>query len=55
MTEAFRLFDADGDGIIEEAELSQGFAKHNIEIGELSRLVSLFDENKDGKLGYREF
>ena len=55
MTEAFRFFDVDGDGLIDETELAQGFAKHNIEIGELSRLVSLFDENKDGQLGYREF
>jgi Ca2+-binding EF-hand superfamily protein len=55
LTEAFRFFDVDGDGLIDETELAQGFAKHNIEIGELSRLVSLFDENKDGKLGYREF
>lgn len=55
LTEAFRFFDVDGDGKIDETELAQGFAKHNIEIGELSRLVSLYDENKDGQLGYREF
>ncbi|PWA84489.1 calcium-binding protein CAST [Artemisia annua] len=59
LTEAFKVFDEDGDGYISATELQTvlvklGFAEGN-EIGRVERMISSVDRNHDGRVDFTEF
>ncbi|KAJ0453548.1 putative EF-hand domain pair protein CML [Helianthus annuus] len=59
MTEAFKVFDEDGDGYISAKELQTvlvklGFAEGN-EIGRVEMMISSVDRNHDGLVDFTEF
>lgn len=59
MTEAFKVFDEDGDGFISATELQTvlvklGFAEGN-EIGRVERMIYSVDRNRDGLVDFTEF
>ncbi|KAK1437186.1 hypothetical protein QVD17_02973 [Tagetes erecta] len=59
MTEAFKVFDEDGDGYISAKELQTvlvklGFAEGN-EIGRVEMMISSVDRNHDGRVDFMEF
>ncbi|KAK9070024.1 hypothetical protein SSX86_010423 [Deinandra increscens subsp. villosa] len=59
MTEAFKVFDEDGDGYISAEELQAvlvklGFAEGN-EIGRVEMMISSVDRNHDGRVDFTEF
>ncbi|KAI7750730.1 hypothetical protein M8C21_013032 [Ambrosia artemisiifolia] len=59
MTEAFKVFDEDGDGYISATELQTvlvklGFAEGN-EIGKVEMMISSVDRNHDGLVDFTEF
>ncbi|KAI3732561.1 hypothetical protein L1987_63767 [Smallanthus sonchifolius] len=59
MTEAFKVFDEDGDGYISATELQAvlvklGFAEGN-EIGRVEMMISSVDRNRDGRVDFTEF
>lgn len=59
LTEAFKVFDEDGDGYISATELQTvlvklGFAEGN-EIGRVERMISSVDRNHDGHVDFTEF
>ncbi|XP_076941860.1 calcium-binding protein CML42-like [Bidens hawaiensis] len=59
LTEAFKVFDEDGDGHISATELQTvlvklGFAEGN-EIGRVKMMISSVDQNHDGLVDYMEF
>ncbi|XP_076959638.1 calcium-binding protein CML42-like [Bidens hawaiensis] len=59
MTEAFKVFDEDGDGFISAKELQAvlvklGFAEGN-EIGRVEMMISSVDRNHDGRVDFTEF
>ncbi|KAL8232745.1 hypothetical protein R6Q57_002531 [Mikania cordata] len=59
MTEAFKVFDEDGDGYISAKELQAvlvklGFAEGN-EIGIVEKMISSVDRNCDGRVDFMEF
>lgn len=57
MVKLYALFDADGNGTIDEAELSAGFAKIGITLipGELHRIMVIADTDSTGDIGFGEF
>ncbi|KAK9067756.1 hypothetical protein SSX86_011867 [Deinandra increscens subsp. villosa] len=59
LTEAFKVFDEDGDGYISATELQAvlvklGFAEGN-EIGRVEMMISSVDRNHDGRVDFMEF
>ncbi|XP_076895961.1 calcium-binding protein CML42-like [Bidens hawaiensis] len=59
MTEAFKVFDEDGEGFISAQELQAvlvklGFAEGN-EIGRVEMMISSIDRNHDGRVDFTEF
>ncbi|KAF5800711.1 putative EF-hand domain pair protein CML [Helianthus annuus] len=59
MTDAFKVFDKDGDGYISAKELQTalvklGFAEGN-EIGRVEMMISFVDRNHDGLVNFTEF
>eukprot|EP01065_Artemidia_motanka_P030965 TRINITY_DN37116_c0_g1_i1.p1 TRINITY_DN37116_c0_g1~~TRINITY_DN37116_c0_g1_i1.p1 ORF type:complete len:477 (+),score=147.11 TRINITY_DN37116_c0_g1_i1:60-1433(+) len=54
---AFRVMDDDGDQVLSVEELRNGFKDYGISLSdaETTRLVSLFDRNRDGRIGITEF
>ncbi|KAI3759973.1 hypothetical protein L1987_50360 [Smallanthus sonchifolius] len=59
LTEAFKVFDEDGDGFISATELQTvlvklGFAEGN-EIGRVEMMISSVDRNHDGRVDFTEF
>jgi calmodulin len=58
MRDAFRVFDRDGDGFINETELLLtllGLGEPNINEERVRQLIFEADDDKDGKLCYSEF
>ncbi|XP_071713961.1 calcium-binding protein CML42-like [Rutidosis leptorrhynchoides] len=59
LTEAFKVFDEDGDGYISAMELQTvlvklGFAEGN-EISRVEKMISSVDRNHDGRVDFSEF
>ncbi|CAN6217636.1 unnamed protein product [Urochloa humidicola] len=56
---AFAVFDRDGDGFIDAAELRSVLASLGFQAGaaadECQRMIDAYDEDKDGRIGFHEF
>ncbi|XP_057531202.1 probable calcium-binding protein CML43 [Amaranthus tricolor] len=60
LTEAFKVFDSDGDGFISASELQQvlsklGFPEAQQELQHIQLMISSFDHNHDGLVDFVEF
>ncbi|CAO2836111.1 unnamed protein product [Amaranthus hypochondriacus] len=60
LTEAFKVFDSDGDGFISAIELQQvlsklGFPEAQQELQHIQLMISSFDHNHDGLVDFVEF
>lgn len=60
LTEAFKVFDSDGDGYISATELQQvlsklGFPEAQQELHHIQLMISSFDQNHDGRVDFFEF
>uniref|UniRef100_A0A7C8ZHY8 EF-hand domain-containing protein n=2 Tax=Opuntia streptacantha TaxID=393608 RepID=A0A7C8ZHY8_OPUST len=60
LTEAFKVFDQDGDGFISAMELQTvlsklGLPEANQELGQIQLMISSFDLNHDGHVDFIEF
>lgn len=54
--EAFRHFDTDNSGYITKDELKAALSdEHNLEAGEVEKIIEEVDIDKDGKINYEEF
>merc|ERR1712048_1553064 len=53
--EAFRAFDADGDGLLSHEELKQGLAKFAQNQQHLDAVLNELDIGKTGSVSYTEF
>lgn len=51
--DAFRVFDKDGDGVIDESELKAALQSEDAE--QIKSMMNECDENNDGKVDYDEF
>lgn len=57
MRQAFRVFDIDGNGVIDENELKITMFNlgENLSDGDVKQMIKLADRNGDGKIDYEEF
>ena len=57
LSEAFRIFDINGSGYLEMAELEAAFklTGENVELWEIEHLILDGDKNEDGRLDYEEW
>ncbi|KNA11350.1 hypothetical protein SOVF_136020 [Spinacia oleracea] len=60
LTQAFKVFDSDGDGYISASELQQvlsklGFPEAQQELHHIQLMISSFDHNHDGRVDFGEF
>jgi len=59
LKQTFKLFDADGDGYITEAELTQTLnsvaSGSNLSKEQIKKIFSDADTDKDGKISFKEF
>uniref|UniRef100_A0A803L3M2 EF-hand domain-containing protein n=2 Tax=Chenopodium quinoa TaxID=63459 RepID=A0A803L3M2_CHEQI len=60
LTEAFKVFDSNGDGYISATELQQvlsklGFPEAQQELHHIQHMISSFDDNHDGRVDFFEF
>ncbi|KMT06475.1 hypothetical protein BVRB_7g156540 [Beta vulgaris subsp. vulgaris] len=60
LTEAFKVFDSNGDGYISATELQQvlsklGFPEAQQELHHIQLMISSFDQNHDGRVDFFEF
>jgi calmodulin len=53
---AFAVFDRDGDGFIDAAELRSVLGSLGFQAAaECQRMIDAYDEDKDGRIDFREF
>eukprot|EP01062_Namystynia_karyoxenos_P074518 TRINITY_DN71446_c0_g1_i1.p1 TRINITY_DN71446_c0_g1~~TRINITY_DN71446_c0_g1_i1.p1 ORF type:complete len:458 (+),score=147.89 TRINITY_DN71446_c0_g1_i1:103-1476(+) len=57
LSRAFRVMDDDGDQTLSPDELRNGLAEYGIQLSdaEIARLVTMFDRDRDGRIGITEF
>ena len=53
--ESFRVFDINQNGRVSVDEITEVFAKHNIELDDVSNLVDIMDKDNDGHIDLREW
>lgn len=55
LQQAFRLFDKDGNGSIEAAEIKAVLGDSKMSVEQIERIIREVDENGDGSIQFEEF